>query len=172
MYKQLAILIVHFHLSRIEEMPCQHWTFMRLRDYNVQKFRKSAKMNFPDKTSIKFIFSRFFKKNFSRYYFSFFRDFSKKIFPDILKLKKVVYWHRKFTNINLQMQFPVTYTLSPALIPVLGAYVAACPSCHTHGSLIRIPTVWTFPNQFSILVLYNFNFPVIATNMTIIAFGI
>ena len=68
MYKQLAILIVHFHLSRIEEMPCQHWTFMRLRDYNVQKFRNSAKMNFPDKTSIKFIFSRFFEKNFSRYF--------------------------------------------------------------------------------------------------------
>ena len=69
MYKQLAILIVHFHLSRIEEMPCQHWTFMRLRDYNIQKFRNSAKMNFPDKTSIKFIFSRFFKKIFSRYRF-------------------------------------------------------------------------------------------------------
>ena len=101
MYKQLAILIVHFHLSRIEEMPCQHWTFMRLRDYNVQKFRNSAKMNFPDKTSIKFIFSRFFKKIFSRYRFDLmnfqenkqimfiFCRFSQKIFSGDTHMNKI-----------------------------------------------------------------------------------
>ena len=52
----------------------------------------------------------------------------------------------------LQMQNPILDLLGSALIPVLGADVAAGTSGHVHLSLIGVAALWAGPDQLAIVL--------------------
>ena len=62
--------------------------------------------------------------------------------------------------------------LCSSLIPILCSDVTAGTSRNAHGIFILIAAVWTLPDQFSMRICNNLNFPVVSAAAAVIAFGI
>ena len=58
--------------------------------------------------------------------------------------------------------------LSSSLIPELCSDISTGTSRHIHFILIGVATIWTFPDQLSIVVGHDLDLPVIATLLTVI----
>ena len=72
---------------------------------------------------------------------------------------------------SLQMQYPVPDFLSPALIPELGADIAAGAAGHVHLVLIRVAALGAFPDQLAV-VLHDLDLAVPTADLTIVALGV
>ena len=72
----------------------------------------------------------------------------------------------------LQVHYPLADFLGPALVPELGADVAAGTSGYIHLILVTVSAVGAFPDQLFMLVLDNLNFSVISAYLAVIALGI
>ena len=70
------------------------------------------------------------------------------------------------------MQHPFLDLLSTPLIPELSTDIAAGPSRNIHLVLIRITAVRTPPDQLTVCIRYNFDFPMVIARLTVIALGI
>ena len=70
------------------------------------------------------------------------------------------------------MKHPVFDFLGTSLVPELGTDVSAGPACNGHLTLVPVATVRAFPDQFSAVIFYDFDFTVISTDFTVIALRI
>ena len=64
--------------------------------------------------------------------------------------------------VYLQMQNPILDLLGTALVPVLGADVAAGSSCHVHFALVGIAALGANPDELAVGVLLNGDLAIIA----------
>ena len=65
------------------------------------------------------------------------------------------------------MQNPVLDFLGTALVPILGAYVAAGPPGYIHLALVPVAALGANPNQL-VVILLNFNLPIEATDLAVL----
>ena len=72
---------------------------------------------------------------------------------------------------NLQVQDPVTNFLGAALVPELGADVAAGTAGHIHLALVGVAALWASPDQLAAF-LHNLNFTVPAADLAVVALGV
>ena len=74
--------------------------------------------------------------------------------------------------VYLQMQNPILDLLGTALVPVLGADVAAGSSCHVHFALVGIAALGADPDELTVGVLLNGDLTVIAALLTVVRLGV
>ena len=69
------------------------------------------------------------------------------------------------------MQDPVPDLLRPALIPELGADIAAGPAGDVHLVLIRVAALGALPDELAV-VLYDLDLTIPAADLTVVALGV
>ena len=69
------------------------------------------------------------------------------------------------------MQNPVPDLLRPALIPELGADIAAGPAGHVHLVLIRVAALGALPDELAVF-LYDLDLTVPAAHLAVVALGV
>ena len=62
--------------------------------------------------------------------------------------------------------------LRPALVPEIGADVAAGASGHIHLVLLSVAAIWALPYQFPVIVVHDLNFPRVSADLAVIALRI
>ena len=72
----------------------------------------------------------------------------------------------------LQVQNSILDLLGTALVPILGADIAAGTAGDVHLRLIGIAAVRADPDELAFLVLFNLNFSVVAADLAIVALGV
>ena len=70
------------------------------------------------------------------------------------------------------MQHPFLDFLGSSLVPELSSDVAAGSSGYVHLILVRVAAVGALPDKLSMLILFDFNLAVLATDLTVIALGV
>ena len=71
--------------------------------------------------------------------------------------------------VGLQMQYAVFDLLGTALIPELGADVAAGPSGDAHFVLVAIAAVRAFPDELAVFVFDDLDLSIIAADHAVVA---
>ena len=69
------------------------------------------------------------------------------------------------------MHNSIPYLLRSALIPELGPDIAAGTSCDVHHRLVPVMTLWTLPDELSVVVYYLY-LAVVAAHLAIVALGV
>ena len=69
------------------------------------------------------------------------------------------------------MQDPILDLLGSALVPVLGADVAAGAPCHIHLVLVGVAALGADPNQLAVILL-DADLTVIAADLAVVALGV
>lgn len=70
------------------------------------------------------------------------------------------------------MQRPFLDLLCPALVPKLGADIAAGTPGNVHFILPAVAAAWAFPYQFPLAIVYNTDLAVKPADLAVVAFGI